>query len=38
VSGTFCITHALAKGISVQTVQEITGFDLNIIEDIKTKL
>jgi hypothetical protein len=30
--------NALAKGISVQTVQEITGFDLNIIEDIKTKL
>jgi predicted transposase/invertase (TIGR01784 family) len=30
--------NALAKGISIQTVQEITGFDLNIIEDIKTKL
>jgi predicted transposase/invertase (TIGR01784 family) len=30
--------NALAKGISIQTVQEITGFDLNAIEDIKTKL
>jgi predicted transposase/invertase (TIGR01784 family) len=34
----FAARNALAKGIPVQTVQEITGLDLNAIEAIKAKL
>jgi predicted house-cleaning noncanonical NTP pyrophosphatase (MazG superfamily) len=34
----FTARNALAKGISIQTVQEITGLDLSVIEAIRQKL
>jgi predicted transposase YdaD len=34
----FIVRNALSKGIPIQTVQEITGLDISVIETIRAKL